>query len=253
MLCRFQKTNQTSNPHTSNLTHIKNIYQTQSKPTLKASVDEAKECNITASKSNERGIERHAAIAACAAPINDEKENHPKFNIMFATHMKTVAFPLGKTGHNDPLSYVIARRTAKATRLINPSNAKSIVSGHCSLRHLDVMIAMREYWVVAAKHSMQPAIVFPAALNRNSPKVKSKQKTLLFVKRKKSGAQNQFLSACNVRLHGQSSSTQSDATAQERRRCRSFHRNDGFQNHRYNDIQIPHLKKQGKKWNKSSI
>ena len=138
--------------------------------TSKASVDEAKECNITASKSKERGIERHAAIAACAAPINDEKESHPKFNIMFDTHMKIVAFPLGKTGHNDPVSYVIARRTTKATRLINPSNAKSIVSGHCSLRHFDVMIAMREYCVVATKHSMQPAIVFPAALEQSRSK-----------------------------------------------------------------------------------
>ena len=132
-------------------------------PTPRASAGEAKECNIRASKTKEIGIERHAAIAACAAPINDEKESQPKFNIIFVTHMKIVAFVPGKTGHNVPVTPAasVARSSARTKRLITPSKANSIISGQSSLRHLDVMIAMMEYCEVATKHKVQPQIVLP--------------------------------------------------------------------------------------------
>lgn len=129
------------------------------------SAGEAKECSIRESKTKERGIERHAAIAACAAPINDEKESQPKFNIILVTHMKTVAFAPGKTGHNVPVTSaisVVARSSARTKRLITPSKANSIISEQSSLRHLDVMIAMMEYCEVATKHKVQPQIVLPA-------------------------------------------------------------------------------------------
>ena len=130
---------------------------------LSTSANEAKECNISASKSKERGIERHAAIAACAAPINDEKESHPKFNIIFDRHMKMVALFPGKIGHSDPAMLVVTKSITKRNRLISPSKANNIVRGQSCLRHLDVMIAMIEYCDVAAKHKVHPQRVLPAA------------------------------------------------------------------------------------------
>ena len=104
----------------------------------------AQEWSKSSSKSKEMGIERQAASAACAAPMSTVKDNHPKFNIMLATAMNIVADQLGKTGHGDPRSVVMAKTPNNVNRLMTPSNASSVVSGQ-SIRSSAVMIAQREY------------------------------------------------------------------------------------------------------------
>ena len=63
------------------------------------SAEDAMECNTMTSRAKERGIERQAAMAACAAPTREVKESHPKFNIILEAEMKSVALAVGKMGH----------------------------------------------------------------------------------------------------------------------------------------------------------